>query len=68
MRVLSFVFLLLPATFPTAIRNGNIKKLGFHILPLLSPEAKKLRLCQAQAKKLVNKLSLRLLPYDSCFL
>jgi hypothetical protein len=39
--------------------------LRLHVLSLLSKEAKKLRLSQAQAKKLVKKLRLRLLPCDS---
>ena len=46
-------------------RNRTIKKLRLHILSLLSIEAKKLRLPQAQTKELVKKLRLRLLPYDA---
>jgi hypothetical protein len=45
-----------------------MKKLRIHFLFLLRKEAKKLRPSQAQAKKLVEKLRLRLLPYDSSFL
>jgi hypothetical protein len=43
------------------------KKLRIHFLVLLSKKAKKLRLSEAQEKKLVKKLGLRLLPYDSSF-
>jgi hypothetical protein len=49
------------------LRSRLIKKLRLHILFLLSKEAKKLRRSQAQAKKIVKKLRLGLLPYDSSF-
>ncbi len=49
-----------------SLRNTLIQKLRLHILPLRK-EAKKLRLSQVQAKILVNKLRLRLLPYDFRF-
>jgi hypothetical protein len=46
----------------------SINELRLHFLALLSKAAKKLRLAQAQAKKRVQKLRLRLLPYESSFL
>ena len=49
------------------LRTRCIKKLRLNFLASLSTAAKKLRLSQAQAKKLVEKLRLRLLPYDSSF-
>ena len=45
-----------------------IKKLRLNFLAFLSKVAKKLRLPQAQAKELVDKLRLKLLPYDCSFL
>lgn len=45
-----------------SFRWCSIKKLRLHFLPLLSKAVKKLRLSQAQGKKLVNKLRLVLSP------
>ena len=59
-RVVIYVFFWIPVCLGS-------KKLRIHFLVLLSKEAKKLRLSEAQEKKLVKKLGLRLLPYDSSF-
>jgi len=49
----------------TSIKKPTIKEPRLNVLALLSKVAKKLKLSQAQAEKLVKKLRLRLLPYDS---
>ena len=51
-----------------ALNPRCIKKLRLHFLALLGKAAKKLRLCQTQAKKLVKKLRLSLLPDEFSFL
>ena len=51
------------------LRNRSIKKLSLHFLVLLSKAAKKLRLSQAKAKKLVKKPRLGFSPMrgKKCF-
>ena len=55
----------LPAVGSGQKKSRTIKKLRLNFLSLLGKEANKLRLSQAQAKKLVKNPRLRRLPYDS---
>jgi hypothetical protein len=47
------------------LETVSLKKLRIHTLFLLCKETKKLRHSEAQVKKIVKKLRLGLLPYDS---